>query len=245
MTDHRPTFISTPSPYHLTFFHVHPNMLSSPSPTHRLLFISAFLSACLLITTEASPTPFSTPQHQEKKWQRQQHRPSPSSSIDGHSQHIRGVWPVTKVTSLFGPTIAIFLYDRVYNLYEQYRPFMSAAAIDFTRHLRAAVQSPYASRPLVWLSYMPAHDPSNSNPRVTTTANEIIRLTNIRLREHAVVSRIQMDDDQFEFSKSLSPVQVRNTAIRIMNTVLSNGSGRYLQPEEKIAVHALIASSVY
>lgn len=80
---------------------------------------------------------------------------------------------------------------------------------------------------------------------MTSVANEIIRLTNVRLRELAVVSRLQMDDDQYELSKSVSATHVRMTALRVMHYVLTKGSGRFLQPEEKIAVHALIASSVY
>lgn len=162
----------------------------------------------------------------------------------GHhsDSHVAGVWPVTKIVSLFGPTIAIFIYGKARDAYERYEPFVNAAVLDFAQTIHHAVQSPYSGRAIVWLSSMPQ---SHANPEVTRTANEIIRLTNVHLREKAVISRIQMDDDQYELSRSMSATDVRNTALKVMRKVLQAGTGKRLTPDEKAAVHALIASSVY
>lgn len=165
-----------------------------------------------------------------------------SSSFQTDSSRITGVWPVTKVVSLFGPTIAIFIYEKARDVYEKYEPVVNAAVLDFAQALHHAVQSPYTARSTFWLSSMPQ---SHTNPQVTRIANEIIRLTNVRLRENAVISRLQMDDDQYELSREMSTSDVRKTALKVMHSVLYAGSGKHLPPEDKSAVHALIASSVY
>lgn len=165
-----------------------------------------------------------------------------SSSFQTDSSRVTGVWPVTRVVSLFGPTIAIFIYEKARDVYERYEPIVNAAVLDFVQALHHAVQSPYTTRSTFWLSSMPQ---SHTNPQVTHIANEIIRLTNVRLRENAVISRIQMDDDQYELSRDMSASDVRKTALKVMHNVLHIGSGKYLSPEDKSAVHALIASSIY
>lgn len=165
-----------------------------------------------------------------------------SSSFQTDSSRISGVWPVTKVVSLFGPTIAIFIYEKARDVYERYEPIVNAAVLEFAQALHHAVNSPYTGRSTFWLSSMPQ---GHTNPQVTRVANEIIRLTNVRLRENAVISRIQMDDDQYELSRDMSASDVRKTAMKIMYSVLNAGSGKHLSSEEKSAVHALIASSVY
>lgn len=164
------------------------------------------------------------------------------SSSSGSDGGVAGVWGITKIASLLGPTIAIALYDEAHHLYERYEPFITAAIIDAIQGLCGATNSPYMSKPVVWMSSMP---PSHSNPHVTRVANEIVRITNARLRERAVISRIQMDDDQYEFSKATSATEVRNTALRVLRAVLNSGSGQFLGSEEKAAVHALISSSIY
>lgn len=217
-----------------------------PSSSLLCAALSLLLLCCLPPLASAIPVPLHADNSAHISHSRSP-SPSPVTQPDFNfpPRKPRGVWKITKVVSIFGPTVAIFIYDKAHNLYEHYQPFLQAAFIDFVQHLHAAVHSPYASKPLVWLSSMPAHDPTDFNPRVTAIANEIIRLTNLRLREHAVVSRIQMDDDHYELSTSLSSEHVKLTALKVMRAVLTNGSGRYLQQEEKIAVHALIASSVY
>lgn len=165
-----------------------------------------------------------------------------STSFRNDADRVSGVWPITKIVSLFGPTMAIFLYEKARDFYELYEPFISAAMVEFAQSVQHATKTPYNSDGVLSLSSMPS---SPTNPRVTGIANEIIRLTNVRLRERAVVSRIQMDDDQYEFSKTMSASEVRNTAMQVMRNVLTRGSGQYLKDEEKGAVHSLISTSVY
>lgn len=155
---------------------------------------------------------------------------------------VTGVWPITKIVSLLGPTLAIFAYEKARRFYELYEPFISVAMIEFAQSVQHTSKSPYNAEPVVSLSSMPQ---SQTSPHVTRIANEIIRLTNIRLRERAVISRMQMDDDQYEFSKNMSSSEVRGTAMQVMRGVLTSGAGQYLKNEEKIAVHALISSSIY
>lgn len=197
-----------------------------------LLFL---LTACGPVSLLTTAAPLLSASHPNRTYPH-------GSALRTDSYNVPGVWQVTKVASLIGPTLAIFIYDKTRDAYERYEPFVSAALLDFVQSLHAAAQSPYSTHPVIWLSSMPKSHP---NPHVTSISNEIIRLTNVRLRERAVVSRIQMDDDQYEFTKAMSASDVRNTALQVMSAVLYNGSGQYLQPQDKAAVHALIASSVY
>lgn len=84
----------------------------------------------------------------------------------------------------------------------------------------------------------------NDNPFVLKIANEVIRLTNAKLREKAVVSRIQMDDDSYEFSKRQANSDVRDIAMRVVREVLARGSGKFLNDIEKKGVRVLIHQSV-
>lgn len=208
--------------------------------TKRLVLLVVTILMSSFVTTNATPL-FHT--------NISELRPNPhyppdlySTSFQNDADRISGVWPITKIVSLFGPTMAIFLYERARDIYELYEPFISAAMIEFAQSVQHATKTPYNSDTVLSLSSMPN---SPNNPHVTRIANEIIRLTNVRLRERAVVSRIQMDDDQYEFSKSMSASEVRNTAMHIMRNVLTRGSGQYLNDEEKAAVHSLISTSVY
>lgn len=182
---------------------------------------------------------YSVPTHTNKTQTPSKH--ASHQMIHGDLDRVTGVWTVTKIISLTGPTVAIFMCKKVRDVFERYEPLVSTNLMEMVRTLQSETRSPLTVRGFLWLSALPE---DRENAYVTKIANEVIRLTNARLRERAVISRIQMDEDQYEFSKRISGAEVRDIAYRVMEDVLGIGSGVYLTPVEKDKVRALVHRSV-
>ncbi|PXF50013.1 hypothetical protein BWQ96_00173 [Gracilariopsis chorda] len=174
-------------------------------------------------------------------------KPSPDANLKPRarpariSDKIDGVWRITKVLSVLGPTVTLYLYNKFYNLCEKHGPIMSARIQAAMRALESDSDSGMATGRLRSISQSKRH---KENPYVLKIANEVIRITNVRLREKAVVSRIQMDDDQYELSRRHAASDVTRITSRVLEDVLSNGSGTILNENEKAAVRAMIKGSI-
>lgn len=136
---------------------------------------------------------------------------------------------------LVSPSIAIFLFDKVCNIYEKYGPVI------LTR-LQSKIND------LAWrrdgnglISFSGARE----DPFVMKIANEVVRITNARLREKAVISRLQMDDDQYSFTEYQPKAETRAMAMKVMSHVLKDGSGKFLDSVQQQRVRTLIVSSAY
>lgn len=77
-----------------------------------------------------------------------------------------------------------------------------------------------------------------------SVANDVIRIINRRLREQAVISRIQMDDDPFEFTRELTQHELRAVAADVLREVLRGGSGKFLEERDRPVVRRLVMRSV-
>lgn len=75
-------------------------------------------------------------------------------------------------------------------------------------------------------------------------ANDVIRVINRKLRERAVVSRIQMDDDALEFRRMLSKRELREIADEVIRKILREGSGTLLEERDKSVVRGLVLRAV-
>lgn len=75
-------------------------------------------------------------------------------------------------------------------------------------------------------------------------ANDVIRIINRRLREQAVISRIQMDDDPFEFTRELTQNELRAVAEDVLREVLRQGSGKFLEERDRHVVRRLVMRSI-
>lgn len=162
----------------------------------------------------------------------------PASRTSGK---VDGVWRITKVLSVLGPTVTLYLYNKFYNLCEKHGPILSARVQAAMRALEFDSDSRMESGRLRSISQSKRHQ---ENPFVLKIANEVIRITNVRLRERAVVSRIQMDDDQYELSGRHTASDVVRITGRVLEEVLNDGSGAILNEKEKSAVRAMIRSSL-
>ncbi|CAN8067379.1 unnamed protein product [Agarophyton chilense] len=143
--------------------------------------------------------------------------------------------------SLLGPTVSIYIYNKLYNFFEKHGPLLSAKLQTVVKKLNSNSESePERNR----LRSIPKSLRKEDNPYVLKIANEVIRITNMRLREKAVVSRIQMDDDQYELSRKYAASDVARVAINVLEDVLESGSGVALDPKEKLAVRSMIKGSI-
>lgn len=165
---------------------------------------------------------------------RRVHRPNLST------RKIKGVWRATRYATILGPTIAIFLYGRLYKLYEKYGPLVTAKLKEGLKHI---VRNRDFSAPRKSLSLRTSQ--RETSPYSLQVANEIIRMMNRRLREDAVISRIQMDDDQYEFSRIPSDGEMRKMAEEVMGEVMNDGAGKFLAAADKNVVRRMVFRSIH
>lgn len=151
-----------------------------------------------------------------------------------------GVWKITKYSSILGPTVAIYLYKQVREIVERHEPFITAKIQDFVQRVAVGPETTAGAS-----FNRPMPNGNFRNPYVMKIANEIVRIANRRLRERAVLSRIQMDDDQYEFSRHVSASDVKELIQRVTVEVLTCGAGQFLKPDEKKAVQILLSNSAY
>lgn len=153
---------------------------------------------------------------------------------------IPGIWRTTRYASILGPTVAIFLYSRLNSLYERYEPILTTELKEGLRYLATNRDFSSGRRALSLRTSR-----SGTNPYSLKVANEVIRIMNRRLREHAVISRIQMDDDQYEFNRLPSDTDMRKIAAEVMRDVMDSGSGKFLPTEEKYVVRKMVLRSIH
>lgn len=159
----------------------------------------------------------------------------------GIPNHVGGVWRITRLSSLLGPSVAIYLYGKLGDAYEKYEPMVS------TMIMGSIKDQSLRNNKRFLREKTPSFSSSNEmsqNAYVLKVANEIIRITNRTFREKAIVSRIQMDDDQYELTKDLSVSEVRSIALQVMENVLESGSGRFLLLTEKDDVRKLVQKCI-
>lgn len=210
---------------------------SSPSmrtqvPCHRLcvfliaLFCILSLSAGLPLPTQSSPRSIQPT-----------HRRPPHTKPT--TRRITGVWRVTRYASILGPTIAIYLYGRLTKLYEKYGPIVTTQLKEV---LKYASSNRGLSAPRQSLSLRSSR--RETTPYSLQVANEVIRKMNRRLREDAVIARIQMDDDQYEFNRLPSGSEMRQMATEVMREVMNEGAGKFLAPNERYVVRKMVLRSI-
>lgn len=151
------------------------------------------------------------------------------------------VWLVTKLATLLGPTIAIHIYHLTYKLYEKHEPIISAGL----NEMLSGMQTGWPLFPK--LNHTDILKTTNGiaiNSYVSRVAEEVIKHANGQLREQAIMSRMQMDDDQYEFRKGISSDEIREVTKYSLKQVLSQGAGKYLSSEDKRMVEILISQIV-
>lgn len=153
---------------------------------------------------------------------------------------VPGVWRITKYASLLGPTVAIFLYSRLSNIYEKYEPILTTELREALRNFATNREFSPPGRRSVSLRT----GRSGNNPYVLKVANEVVRIMNRSIREHAVISRIQMDDDQYEFNRLPNGTELTQIAEEVIRDVMDTGSGKFLAEEEKDAVRKMVIRSI-
>lgn len=169
-------------------------------------------------------------------------RSSPFKALRGHvAGKVPGVWRITRYASLVGPTVAIFLYGRLSRMYDQYQPFVTAKVKESLNNLASRAELSLRDHGSHLLQPLPNRTES---PYATTVANEVIRLVNRQLRERAVISRIQMDDDQYEFLNQVNPSEVKILTEGILDEVLLTGPGKFLDDNGKKMVKLLVINAL-
>lgn len=195
------------------------------------------LSIAICISSFSQALPLSVRRNRLQKGYAQRLRTGDSKS----ARHgVPGVWRITKYASIMGPTVAIFLYGKLNSLYERYEPILST-------ELKEGLKQVVTNRDFsVRRRALSLHrNRGATNPYSLKVANEVIRIMNRRLREHAVISRIQMDDDQYEFNRLPSESEMRNIAEEVLKDVMQNGSGKFLPTEEKHVVRRMVMRSIH
>lgn len=139
---------------------------------------------------------------------------------------VPGVWRLTRIASLLGPTPAIFLYRHISQLCDEYEPRVRMVGRSIWRSFVPYAQPDFVGRP--------------ASVAVQYTAKKILRVANQRLRERAMVSRMQMDDDQYEFMHGISYADVIDTTLRVQNEILEKGSAKSLTVSEKVDVRDIV-----
>lgn len=197
---------------------------------NRIILLHAFLLGAFTIGIDAAP-----------KIDNQDRRNLSITGQQKEPQTIRGVWRVTKYVSLLGPTVSIYFYNTLHNFFEKHGPILSARFQEVVQKLQSGDEREYTGSELQAISFVGANQ---ENAYVLKVANEVIRITNTKLREKAVVSRIQMDEDQYELSRRHASTDVSRVAIAVLDDVLRNGCGAVLTPEDKSAVRSMILASI-
>lgn len=133
----------------------------------------------------------------------------------------------------------MFLYEKFSDAYQKHEPFLQAMVEDYFEKLthrgelrdRKPLSLKLSARPL-------------ENIFVVTIARDIIRITNRHLREKTVISRIQMDDDEYDVSQRFLKTEIKDITKAVMDEVLQNGSGKFLNAEDKLAVRMVVSNSL-
>lgn len=152
---------------------------------------------------------------------------------------VPGVWRITKYASLLGPTIAILLYDRLNHMYEKYEPFVTTKVKETLSNLTNEFSR--GSNGSISLHSVPE---MRESPYTLKVANEVIRLVNRRLREMAVISRIQIDEDHYELKRMVRGPELTLIAEEVLGDVFNTGSGKFLDESEKKVVQRLVLRSL-
>lgn len=160
------------------------------------------------------------------------------NTVWGHGMYPPKVWQVTRYALLSGPTIAIFLYNRISAKFNQYRPLLSVKAVkawEGVRETELAFRT--NDRISMWR-------PSRQDLLCTAVANEVIRLMNRKLRERILVAMLRSGNRSVEHKWALSKVRMRHVAERTLADVLTNGAGKLLDEGGQNRVRKLVLAAV-
>lgn len=136
--------------------------------------------------------------------------------------------------------MAIFLYARLNQIYEKYEPIITTTVKETIRNLVTHGEFSPGTNSSIVLNPIPGRE----SPYALKVANEVIRLVNRRLREMAVISRIQIDEDQYEFKRMVQKPELKAIAEEVMAEVFDLGSGKFLSNSDKAIVRNLVKQSV-
>lgn len=211
-----------------------PLLLHLSLPKFRAAILLLLMSASFLRLTTAVPI-----QTHVGRLHRLPGTVSPLSWMPRRGQRPK-VWRITRYSSILGPTLAIFLYEMFNGVFEKYRPLamntVRQAWVDFREASEFSLRGRHA---------IPIHNAHNGESLFAmAVADDVIRIINRRLREQAVVSRIQMDDDPFEFTRELTQNELKAVAKEVLEEVLGAGSGKFLKEHDKNVVRRLVVRSV-
>lgn len=200
-----------------------------------------FIGLCLCcLAYKSNGAPLSINSQTAIPWLSANKTSKSSSQISLHKNSDK-VWLVTKLATLLGPTIAIQLYHIIYNLYERHEPIISAGL----NEMLSGMQTGWPLFPkLNHTDVLKSANGMAVNSYVSRVTEEVIKHANEQLREQTIMSRMQMDDDQYEFRRGFPQEKIREVTEYSLNQVLSQGAGKYLSAEDKRMVEILIGQIV-